>query len=121
MTRDEKHLGIKAYRFVTSSNDGEDASPVEGVDGIVHGLGTRSAEGHVHDGLADDAAALNVLGDELHALEDAISGTAAVASEDLDADKFGFLGHAKGGAGDGAGDVAAVAVGVVILMPGSVS
>ena len=103
-------LAVSTYVLIASSNDGHDAGVADGLDGAVQCLGEGSAEGHVHDGLALDAALLDVVDDELHAVEDGRVLASPLGVEDLDSHDLGLLGNAKGGAGDGARDVAAVAL-----------
>lgn len=104
-----------AHVFVTSSNNGDDTAVVERLDGAVDGLGKGATERHVHDGLALEVALLNILQDKLHARDDVGRLAAAILVEDLDGDEVGLFGDAKGSAGDGARDVAAVAVLVGVL------
>ena len=103
------------YTLVASSNDGDDAGLKHGLDGAVERRGEAAAQGHVHDGLAADALLLDVLNDPLHAVNDTTVAAVAIGVEDLDSDNLGVLGDSKGGARDGAGDVATVAVLIGVL------
>lgn len=101
--------------FVTGSDNGHDTSLVEVLNGLVNSLGQSTAKRHVHDSLALDAALLDVVDDELHAVENIGVLAAAVGIEDLDSNKVDLFGNTKLGASNGTSNVAAVAVLIGVL------
>lgn len=105
----------KTYVLVAGSNNGDNAGVGDGGDGVVHGRGERASQGHVHNSLAGELLGLNVVDDELHAVQDARVATGTAGIEDLDGNELDVLGNAKGSAANGTGNVAAVAVFIGVL------
>lgn len=102
--------------LVASSHNGDNASLEESLDGTVDGRREVTTQRHVHNSLALLSSLLDVVNDELHALENARVAAAARSIQDLDSNKIGLLGNAKGSTGDGTSDVAAMSVLIVILV-----
>lgn len=67
----DKSCGLLTYVLVSSSDDGDDTGSADGLDGAVDSLGERSAQRHVHNSLSGESLLLDVVDDELHAVQDA--------------------------------------------------
>lgn len=106
----EKNSNSVTYVLVTSSNDGDNTSSDNSIDGTVDCLGETTTQGHVHDSLATNTALLAVVNNELHALEDIRVLATSISTEDTDSNEVDLLGNTESSTANGAGDVASVAV-----------
>lgn len=87
---------VTTYVLVASSHNGNNASGSKLLNGTVDSVRARTAQRHVHDGLASEALFLDIGHDKVQALKDTRVGTATILAQDLDAHELNFLGDAKG-------------------------
>lgn len=104
--------------LVTSGNNGDDAGISEGFDGSVDGLRERTAQGHVHNSLSADSLPLDIVDNELHAVQNAGVAAASIGIKDLDGHEFDILRNTESIAADGASNVATVTIFIFVLMEG---
>lgn len=107
--------GDLTYVLVTSGYDRNNASRGESLDGAVDGLGEGASKRHVHDRLAGNVLLLDIVRDELKALEDTRVGTGTVLAKNLDSHELAVLGDTESGTGNGSSDVGSVTVLISVL------
>lgn len=103
------------YVFVTSGNNRNNAGISEGFDSTVDGLGEGSAQGHVHNSLSANILPLNIVNDELHAVQHTGVATTAIGIKDLDCHEVDLLRNTESETADRASDVATMAILVFVL------
>ena len=111
--------GVAGVDVVVAGGDSEEEARVDGgFGGLVQGGAGGSAERQVSDGSLGAAAVLagvgSVLSGEVEAGDGLRDGSRAVSTKHLHAEELNLLGHTVGLAANGAGDVGAVAVVVVV-------
>lgn len=103
------------YVLVTGSDNRDNTGVGQSSDGVVDSSGEGAAERHVHNSLAGELLGLDVVDDELHAVQNTRVAARAAGIEDLDSNKLDILGNAKGSTTNGTGNVAAVTVLIGVL------
>lgn len=107
---------MSTYVLIAGSDNGDDSSSEDGFDSAVDGCRERSSQRHVHNSFASKALLLDILHYELHALENTRVTTSTVGTENLDCHERDLLSDSKSSAADSTGDVATMAVLVIILL-----
>lgn len=110
--------GIRAV--VASGDSKEEASVDDGGSGLVDRVGLATTQGHVHDNTLGACLASGVLGDKLHAGNDAGVGARAAGIKDLHAENLGLLGNTVCLGANRATDVCAMAIAIGVVLVGVV-
>lgn len=103
---------------IAGGDDGHDTTTRGVVDGGVEGRRVATTERHVDHGAVGAAPGDDIVGSPVEAVHDDGSGGRA-ALEDLDSEQVGALGDTVGGATDGASNMGAVALMMVVSFSSS--